>query len=415
MPEVEGRWRADKQLLERTFPLARLVDEHPVRAWWERVDSVARFELHHLADDVRATQGAAGFGGLLAQLIQSPDTFDDYRYELRVAGAVARSGQRLLGLGGIAQGPDVTVCARSGHTVGIACYRPAGATPEIVRLQDSLRELCAALGLQMAQAVPTVRLTMEVVLPAFPAPASDIEEAATLLKDLWRRPDLGVLSGNRGVEVRRVPLPEVRPVQPRVRLRVLVPTPAREELRIEAHIREKLAREHKAWVRNFSGFPIFSFEQPPFSNGLSAEDIDALRNSTSHGFAGILSTSRFFPDCEGGLAHSMEDVCFHSRILDATPDTRFDLAIETYGDNLRSWGGDCYFSPVPAHAVEEWDAFISARRGTGIVCIQTTPLTLQRRYARVPWQGRDDPQLVPKIADALRRLMPERFDAEAPG
>jgi hypothetical protein len=116
MPAVEKNYSRDLVTLLEVIDFRRVPMAHPLRALWSSPFSESRFELHHLADDLRVARRTEGFPRLRKQLIESADTYEDFRFELRTAGALGRpSGQRLIRLGGDRAGPDIEVTTPSGH------------------------------------------------------------------------------------------------------------------------------------------------------------------------------------------------------------------------------------------------------------------------------------------------------------
>jgi len=128
---AELKPEADLPILRETFDVARLPVDHPVRVWWS--SDAERFTLHHLADDIRTVHDVPGARSLLKLMRRDKEGFEDFRYELRMAAAVARSeGQRLMQLAGPSAGPDFEFIAKSGHRCGVACYRGRSVTNRIV-------------------------------------------------------------------------------------------------------------------------------------------------------------------------------------------------------------------------------------------------------------------------------------------
>src|SRR5687767_14562318 len=89
----------DARFLREFLQFRKMSSEHPIRALWTAETVGARHALHHLADDIRQVRDVPGFLGVIRHLQADVDGYEDTRYELRIAAALARGGQNIHRLG----------------------------------------------------------------------------------------------------------------------------------------------------------------------------------------------------------------------------------------------------------------------------------------------------------------------------
>lgn len=392
VPEIKQRTREDLDLLSDVFQVERLHRAHPFRKLWacegdQRTLAETRFEMHHIAADLRVVRDVPGGRQLIRTLIDDMEGYDDFRYELRMAAAVGRSaGQRLLGVGGTAKGPDIEVETRSGHRCGIACYRGRTWTPLIVEQSpETTRTLAERFGQIVAAkplAVP-VRIVMAIEVERFPIEPQVAQNAEAAFADVWCRPAGDPRARRDGVLVSResATLPSL-PVAWEVSVVFRMPVPSREKFRFAGHLRRKLDHEQRQWAGGYPGVPVMFAEEPDFCLGLEASTVnDMLRPSAEHGFEGILTTWQFFGDgTTRGSRFRVEQADWHSR----TPGVGINIGIETFGENVQSLGdGHLVGDFHPNNAEEEWQLRPDRRSGLAILrCVRR--LQLARRIHRMP-------------------------------
>jgi hypothetical protein len=402
MPAVEKNLKRDLSTLRELIDFQRVPVEHPLRTMWSSPSSEARFELHHLADDLRVVRSVDGFPRLLRQLLGSADTYEDFRYELRLAGVLGRSdGQRVLRLGGDNAGPDIEFSTRSGHKCGVACYRANSATPAVAEVPKKMQAIVKAFAPAMGTFAPRFRLFHEVIFPSFPVQESFVEAAGRLLTNLWMSPngEPGVKDGS-GIQVRRVAA--IESSVPTASIRFLFPVPAREAFRLERHVRDKVEKENR-WASSYKGVALFAMEQPTLGHELNHDLFQELLLPPGSGLAAVVTSRASFPN-EGALRHRMEhiNVVAHPELTS----TSFNVGIETFGDNNRGWAGD-----VPClelnldHAWEEWDLRLE---GGQVHCDRRLPLSIVRQMERLPPLSDGplpaDEAFAQRTEEALRRM-----------
>src|SRR5690606_1127230 len=132
-PTLVGDTNQHLRVLRDAVSFGKLSDEHPLRRTWMSPTSLARFQLHHLADDLLSLKGVDGLEGLVKCLVRSADTYEDFRFELRTAANIARGKESsVVRLAGTRPGPDIELLSTNGKRCGIACYRARG---EAVRVE----------------------------------------------------------------------------------------------------------------------------------------------------------------------------------------------------------------------------------------------------------------------------------------
>jgi hypothetical protein len=392
VPGAKARTKEDLELLQLVFQIPKLRDGHPVKELWHREgDAVslaeARYDLHQLADDMRVIRDVPGAKQLFQAMIEDVEGYDDFRYELRVAGWVGRSpGQTLLALGGRAPGPDVQVKSRSGHNCGIACYRGRTWTPAIVDSANAMRELILRLGKAIATNTtmlgPGMRLQMGVNIPRFPVSTEAMDAAVRAFQEVWSRPTGTPQANIDDVTVSRELIHATQDTTWDVRIILYLPVPARERFRITSTLKSKLEREQKQWAHAYSGSPILFMEESDFCLGFDKESFESeLVNSAVHSMQFVLSTWQFFADgrTRGSRIRVEQHDCYARPNLGT-----LNLGVHTFGESMSSYGdGYVVLTQNPNHAQEEW----SVRPGApglpfSVSCIR--PVSIERRMARIP-------------------------------
>ncbi|NTX16167.1 hypothetical protein HUA76_35895 [Myxococcus sp. CA056] len=326
----------DVSLLQKVLRPGGLHPKHPLRLNWEAPtpNSEIRFEFHHLADDIRATQDAPGFGSLRRQLTKNASDFQNFRYELRMAASFARSaGQRLLSLGGDHKGPDIELTAISKHKCGVACFRAADNPPSLGETSDMLNELAMSLLGPISTAPGESDVMLEMAFPSYPLSRDIFSEMHRLLPKAWKHPEYACVFGASGTSVVRHPYPDsVGTNRRRVRLRARVPVPVGEKKRLLEKITEKIRKEEE-WASRYKGVPIFAMEASSFGMFLSAEDLREVIGDQSHSFATFIITKAFFNDnIDGTGRHLMERIEPAHRLQ-----VGLNIGIETFGASIQSW------------------------------------------------------------------------------
>jgi len=411
VPEIEASTDADLVTLRERIPWKKLAPQHPIRRWWTSPTSDARFELHHLADDLRIVDGLNGSVSLMKQVFSSPETFPDFRYELRMAGTLGRpGGQQLTRLGGDGPGPDIEFISNSGHRCGVACFSARTVSPSTEAAAAVAAKLAKGFLPSFAHNPIDQDVMIEIIFDDVPV-HEDCAKAQKVLEKLWRRHDVPELGAD-GVRVRRLRLLEpVTPAfngRPGAQLRFLFPIPARENHRIGRTLHEKLFRETHVWAGRFSGIPLLAAEDSDFGHGLSEETVAALLADPQHSFALLLFTQAFFPENDDGICHRMERVRFLPR--QSAIDLGLNIGMETLGNNLVSWSDEeGMLSFHPDHAEERWEISWHA---AGVGARRVKPLNLATDYTKIehpkiPRPG-DDPQFVENLKEALNGLLARR-------
>jgi hypothetical protein len=402
-PNVAQNAQRDLATLSETFDMARMPSDHPLSVLWNSETSAARFALHHLADDLREVANVEGVKSTLRQLVKSPSTFEDTRFELRTAAAVARgAGQTLLRLGADNPGPDVEFTSTSGHRCGIACYRAHSASATIVRSQEAALRLAKVLGPILDGHPIPADIVLEITFPRAPPDEADIAEVEELLPVLWKDADWPELLGATGVRLARVAATTSRSEVPRITtMRFLFAISEGERDRIARHVNEKCARESKAWASSFDGRAIFAIDESPFCHDLHAV-LSADGGCDAPAFAVLLLTQPFFPHAPDGRLHLTERI---RPVLLRERDLKF--AYETFGDNLERWlRGGTLVEYVPQYALTEWELIVTGASVDGHVRV---PLTIERKFERLPKLGpgprpADDPKFRRALDQAVSRM-----------
>lgn len=394
-PSLGAEWQRDAGLLCDLMGVQRLPDGHPVRLWWDNCATGNRFRIHHLADDLRRITDIDGAPSLIRQLRSNSVGFSDFRFELHLAGALARSSEQvLLRLGGDKSGPDVEARVKSGHLCGFACFRAASNAPAILALQSDLRAFVRGLATTVL-ARSTTSQTIVINFPKFPLRPEDPGVARRALRQLLTETDKSELQVDGCHLFRKGPPPrDVSRQTQKVRLRLQVPVPSWEKERVYWAIVDKIERECSAWAGAYPGLPILAIEESVFGQDLSAE-LKRLM-STSRSFVGAIAVYPTIRPDGAGIPHGLEDIVTAFR-----PDTN-DLCIglETFGDNVRAWTeGFASVAQIPSSIREEWD-IVRSPFGNSVHLVR--PTSLERLYARVPYT---DPRKPVKDDAAVERLI----------
>ncbi|MBK8213243.1 MAG: hypothetical protein IPK71_05775 [Myxococcales bacterium] len=365
----------DEKTLRAAFPFADVPAGHPLRALWSEPTERARDALHHLADDVRMVENVPGAKSLFKSMRTDPEGFDDFRYELRVGAAIARSaGQKLLRMGGPSSGPDIEFEALSGHTCGVACYRARSRTRAVEELHSHLGSIARSFFRRFVFYDVPENLLLEMIFPRATLTKREAADAFNVLYDFWLRWDVAQVEQN-GIKVTRQMLPHLPPVagqRRRARLRLIVPLRKAERERVLRQLDQKIAKEIRSWASGYKGVPLFAVEESDaIHNGCLREDLDAIMADANQTFAGFLLT--YYP------SRGIESGDWVPR---RSSSLGLHIGIETFGPNLSSWSeGHTLMSVTPDHAKEEWE-FV--RTGTGSYSILVHSLSLGSHYARLP-------------------------------
>ena len=363
----------DLPVLREAFGVSRLPADHPVRLWWS--SEVERFTLHHLADDIRTVGEVPGAKSLLKLMRRDKDGFEDFRYELRMAAAVARcEGQRLIQLAGSKPGPDIEFTAKSGQRCGVACYRGRSTTGGILASRTALETISETFLRCFIFKKLDADLLIEVIFPEVPLRAPDVALASELLREFWLRLDVGAMERD-AIHVQRLalpPLPKRSGQLQRCRIRFLLPMRAAERKRILGHLRAKVPAEVERWAASYGGVPLLAIEESEgIHNGSIRGDIAEDMKNSRHTFAGVLLT--YYPE------NGIESIDWIPRDGDALG---LHVGIETFGMNFKVWAGERpAVSFTPDNATEEWE-FVRTPHGSYRELIKS--LSLDSRHALLP-------------------------------
>lgn len=355
---IKARTKEDLALLRQRLTVDALPDDHPVSKLWNANTPIAaaeaRFELHHLASDLRLIGGVPGAGQLIAAMVHDVEHYADYRYELRIAGGVARAtGQQLTKLGGKGAGADVEVRTPSGTKFGIACFRASSVTPHIAEAAGLAQRLATEFAV-IAGTTQLVghRIGMIVEFDNFPVSEQAAEDAVHAFAQHWADTTASGPARVGNVSVWRAHVEPLRDSW-EVRITLRFPIPTREKRRLVDKVRGKMERETFAWARSFPGVAVLAIEESDFALGLREDSIaPMLRRDAEHAFAGLLVTWPFFVDHpRRGSRYRVEDVKWYGR-QSGTTDT---LTLHTFGQNTVELGkGHMLVEHQPTHAEDRW-------------------------------------------------------------
>lgn len=392
IPAVKQRTREDLDLLKEVFRIERLPSTHPLHEVWHRSgDAVAlaeaRYDLHQLADDVRLVRDVPGGKQLLSTMVNDVEGYEDFRYELRVAGAVGRRpGQTLVAVGGTAKGPDVQVKTLSGHLCGIACYRGRTWTTLLaVEAPEVFAKLVARCSAICTSHVvgPLRRVKMAITFERFPVKPEVVEAAVAAFDEVWNRPEGEPRATRDGVSVSREAVDEEGVTETwEVALALRVPVPERERFRLTSAVRDKLEKEERQWAGSYEGVPILSAEESDFCLGFDQKSFEKeLLEETQHSMQGILTSWQFFTDgFVRGSRIRVERYDWHGSKKDPAG---LHLGIHTFGENMNSYGDQSVVLIMnPKYADEEWK--ITGIEGGRAIGTCTRPLNIERRMTRRP-------------------------------
>lgn len=365
--------------LQSDHPLRKLLGPHP------DADTAAEamFHLCHLASDLRTIEGVPGATGLIDALLHDIKSYANYRYELRLAGALGRSSlQRLVRLGGKGAGPDVEVDTESGARCGIACYRANGLTPNLEAAGDIAAKLVTDLAVTVGSAPRAARTEIELRFDTFPITPTAHEMAVEVFEELWCG---GKPVSKNGVTAQCVSFEE-RPLTPwEVRIKLLVPLPAHEKQRIARKIRDKVRQEHDAWASRYSGTPVFAVEESDFTLGLPNKLLgETFGPAATHRFAAVVKTWTYFMDHEHGRRCLVErfDVAGRQGL-----GAGVQLDFATFGLNsLLLEKEHLVLELQPEHAADEWKLSPMPLESlpAALYIAAVAPLGLVRKLARIP-------------------------------
>lgn len=406
----------DVRLLARLIPFKRLATTHPIFRVWTTPTSMARFQIHHLADDLRLIEGVEGSRGLIKRLVEDPDAYEDYRYEIRMAASLTRHGnQRLVRLAGNNVGADIEFESVSGHRCGVACYRTSATIPAVGDASTACARIADAFLQEFAENPFPMDIGLEVEFPSFPATEAMVLEAPSLLVELWRDFHEPRKHGVTGVRVERIkPLSEAvsRDCLRRARIRFMFPNQEWEKERARRHVLEKLDKESRQWAANFEGKRFMFVEESRLSRGLNADDLKSLVAESGDAFSGMITSQLMYDMQPGGRAHAIEVIGRFVR------DSEVRLHIETLGNNTAAMSHEVPLVRFASlHASEVWDLW----QATDGSCTgrAVKPLEMSVGMASVPRQdstrpiGSDDEfwQRFQEAVGTLRAQQGEIFDS----
>jgi hypothetical protein len=415
---IESGTRRDYEVLKELVPFDMLPDDHPLKKFWIGDEpfphnSEARFELHHLADDLRVVKDVDRGRALIKKLIKDPANFGAFRYELRIAGIVGRpSRQRLIRVAAGAAGPDVEFWSQSGHKVGVACYAASLSASLAAQQQKTI----AFLGRIMAVAVPNrfdVDWIYDVLFPAFPPTSEDEAEAIDLFGKLWMNATTPQLTGPRGVVVTRAGQTAERRKhdnEQRIRWSFRYPVPAAEKARIKRTVIDKAWQENTSWASGYAGYALFAVDESDFAVGFENGQLSELTDaSASHHFTGFLTTRDDFIDNDKGRSRHRLEKALYLPKLDV-PELHIEL--NTFGTNFKAFLDDGWFPVVCDldQAGEEWIAVVTYNGSVADVrCDQLSLITLTRTIDRIrpPRPGLrpdQDPDFMTRLEQCVERL-----------
>ena len=409
-PAIKKSVRDDLDILRETFGFARLPGSHPLRKLWDcqgdaKTIAEARFEFHHLANDLRVVNGVPGWQGLRRAMISDADGYADYRYELRTAGTVGRAPeQQLVRLGAKGRGADIEVRSKSGHSCAIACYRAQSITPALRESPLVTFSLVQTLGRVVATNPVDAGIDMVIEFASFPIGDAERHSAIETFRHVWNNLDNPQASQD-GVTVSRVGRrSSFSPGNWEVRLTFRVPVPAREKQRLANNIKNKLVREHDQWASNYPGFRLFCVEESDWSLGAEQDEIKALLSSSApHSFGMIVCTWPFFADNLDGGRMRMEQIRWFPR---EGSGSGVDLGMESFGENFESYCKDhVVLMHNPVCAEEEWILRLGAPP-ENVAGRRIRELSIQRRISRMPAPEDGRLPTAEELLPLVRRTVP---------
>lgn len=411
-PAIKKSVRADLDLIRETFDFARMPESHPLRKLWDcqgdaKALAEARFEFHHLADDLRVVREVPGWPGLRRAMVSDADGYADYRYELRTAGTVGRAPeQQLVRLGAKGKGADIEVRSKSGHLCGIACYRAQSITPALRESPLVTFSLAQTLGNVVAKNPVEAGIDMVIEFSSFPIGDPERHSAIETFRQVWNNLDNPQASQG-GVTVSRVGRrSSFSPGHWEVRLTFRVPVPAREKRRLTNNIKDKLVREHDQWGSSYPGFRLFCVEESDWSLGAEQDEIKPLLSPpVPHSFGMIVCTWPFFADNLDGGRMRMEQIRWFPR---EESDSGVNLGMESFGENFESYCKDhVVLMHNPACAEEEWILRLGAPP-ENVAGSRIRELSIQRTISRMPALEDGRVPTTEELLPLVRRTVPEK-------
>lgn len=392
------------QVLHDHMRPQKLSSSHPFRRWWSTRSDTNRLFLLQLADDINTVSTVPGATQLLKLMRNDTDGFADFRYELRVAAALARAPtQRVVRLAGPAKGPDIEFQADSSHRCEIACYAARSDPPAVKVLRSvasrvsgaafrsfAFSPLSQSFGLEVGFDSLPVRLTME---------RAAIDLAHQLLSNSTSPAE--VRSGTVFARRIRVPSDLGGPGAIRfVRLRFLFAIRAFENARVARHLNDKIAKEADRWAAGTKNVALLAVESPDGCGdiGLHSALKSAMDDPLSD-FAGVFLTHYPLNGVE-----SVEWLPRQGRSLNLHVEYR------TLNDNMKTWAGGRPVVSFPLdHAREDWDLVQSA---AGSFSRLVAPLSIGSHHVRLPpvanpSRPTDDPNFRPNLDRAIERILEE--------
>lgn len=361
-------------------------EKHPLYDIWRQPSKRHCFELAHLASDCSVVTATPGADGLFGMMRRDAEGFWDFRYELRLAGAVGRAaGQSLIALGGSRRGPDIEVTSSSGHRVGIACYRASSKTQVAQQYRKISREL-ARRSLRVFHFSPLeasfcIQVTFQDAMPTESHRRSAKRILRRLLTSGSGEPEMRA----NGVVAQRMILPEHLLLPQdlrRVRLRIIFPIRAYERRRVRRHLDEKLQKESVAWAARYDGKAILAVEESDGApDGALSTDLRELLPAHPV-FAGACLTQAAYQSEAAPDDARLERIRWIGNPDEANPTERMRLEFRTFHENIDTWaGGRPIVSFATDHAREDWDLF-ATRAGSGNMLVES--LKTSTHLVRLP-------------------------------
>lgn len=352
------------KIVRKHLSWSSLDRRHPLNAGALRERKDVMPMLKRLADDVETIALVSGAESLFSAIRRNSDHYDDFRYELRIAAAIQRSeGQEIERLAGTAAGPDIVFRARSGHRVGVACYRANSVTELVLHRRQLARRVADAAFPSFCRT--PISISFAVVL-SFEDRQVDLGTEAIACKLVERMlvdasvPGASLTEGS--VTATRVQADLRLPNEARcVRLRILFNTRPFEAARVSRHIRQKVQKESDRWARTFDGAPLLAIEASDGAQeGALLPTVRELLEGATCPFWGSVVT--WLP--RSGV-ETVESFMVPER------SKGLDIGLCTYGPNTKTWAaGKAMATFTPEHSWEDWD-LVQTPTGVGSYLVQS--------------------------------------------
>ena len=380
-----------------------LNERHPLNPKVLRATRDTMRMLGHLADDIETIEHASGADALFSAIRKNCDRYDDFRYELRIAGAVQRSlGQEVLSLAGLTVGPDIVFRSRSGHKVGMACYRANSSTELVVRRRHLARRLIDTAFAAFRSSPLRQSFTIVLSLEDREVDEGTERAASKMLERMLVDPSVegGVLI-EENVKANRIGTDLRLKNETRcVRVRILFNTRPFETARVARHMRDKAQKEAERWADAFDGAPILVVEASDGAQeGALVPALREILEADACPFWGGIIT--WLPRTGIETVESFM-VPHRSKGL--------DVGICTYGPNTSTWSeGMAMLRFTPDHSWEDWD-LVENRLGQGSYLVQS--LNIGSHSVRIPsptsfGAAKADSLFREKLAEATMRIREE--------